>query len=114
MWVKMRYVVAKSNRNGSTRWYWQRPGFPTRRLPDDGVERVKAANQFNARADAEKRTEPIEPEHGTISWAIDKYRHSENFTTLAFKSRKAYQRWMLALAGTVGDRPLTSLTRRAV
>ncbi len=114
MWVKMRYVVAKPNRDGSTRWYWQRPGFPTRRLPDGEVERVKVAHQFNARADAEKRTEPVEPEHGTITWAIDKYRHSEDFTTLAFKSREAYQRWMLALAATVGDQLLTSLTRRAV
>ena len=114
MWVKMRYVVAKPNRDDSTRWYWQRPGFPTRRLPDDEIERVKAANQFNARADAEKRAEPVEPEYGTIAWAIDKHRASEDWAGLASKSRKVYERWMIVLSETVGDRPLASLTRRAV
>ena len=67
MWVQMRYVVAKPNKDGSKRWYWQRLGFPTRRLPDDETERVKAAGQLNARADAKNRTEPVEPEHGTIT-----------------------------------------------
>ena len=38
MWVKMRYVVEKLNKAGSSRWYWQRPGFPTKRLADDEAE----------------------------------------------------------------------------
>ena len=114
MWVKMRYVVAKPNRDGSVRWYWQRSGFPTRRLPVDEIERVKAAGQFNARADAEKQAEPVEPNFGTIEWAIDKHRASETWAGLALKSRRVYERWMIALSDTVGDRPLASLTRRAV
>ncbi len=63
MWVKMRYVVEKPNRDGASRWYWQRAGFNTKRLPDDEAERLKAAAALNERADAEKRGEdrPAEP-----------------------------------------------------
>ena len=114
MWVKMRYVVEKPNKDGSTRWYWQRPGFPTRRLRDDETERVKAAGQLNARADAEKQAEPVEPDVGTMEWAIDKYRYSDQWAKLSPNTRRTYERWMIVLTGTVGHQALTSLTRRAV
>lgn len=114
MLVRMRYVVKKPNRNGTDRWYWQRPGFPTRRLPEEEAERAQAAYALNVRADAEKRALPIAPEVGTIAWAIDKYRESDQFTRLSYSTRRAYQRWMLALADTVGDQPLAGLDRRTI
>ena len=40
MLVRMRYIVEKRNSNGTSRWYWQRPGFATKRLPDDEAERL--------------------------------------------------------------------------
>ncbi len=82
MWVKMRYVVEKRNKVGSTRWYWQRPGFPTKRLPDDEAERLQVVTALNERADAEKRgeTSAEQRQFGTIGWAVDEYRKSPKFT----------------------------------
>ena len=116
MWVKMRYVVKKRNRNGASRWYWQRPGFPTKRLPDDEAERLKVLSVLNERADAEKRGEgrPAEPEFGTIAWAVEEYRKSPKFTKKAAATRRLYERWMISLSETVGHQPITELTPKAV
>ena len=116
MWVKMRYVVEKWNKGGSSRWYWQRSGFPTKRLPDDAGERLRAAAALNDRADAERagKLSPLEPEFGTIRWAIDEYRRSPKFTRLSVSTRKVYGRWMQSLEKTVGTEHITSLTPKAV
>ena len=112
----MRYIVEKPNRNGASRWYWQRAGFNTKRLPDDEVERLKAAAALNERADAEKRGDcrPAEPEFGTIAWAVEEYRKSPKFTKRAVGTRSVYERWMIKLAETVGDQPMTALTPKTV
>ena len=116
MWVKMRYVTEKRNKDGSSRWYWQRPGFPTKRLRGNEAERLKTAAALNERADAEKRgkTGDMPPEFGTIGWAVDEYRKSPKFTRKALSTRRAYERWMLSLSETVGDRPIEDLTPKAV
>ncbi len=114
MWVRMRYVVAKRNRDGTRRWYWDRRGFPTKRLPDDETERLTVAGQLNRRADAEKRSEPVEPEFGTICWAVKEYRYSPRFARLSVSTRKVYGRWMQSLEETVGAEHITSLTPKAV
>ena len=114
MWVKMRYIVEKRNKAGSSRWYWQRPGFPTKRLPNDEAERLTVAAALNRRADAEKRAQPTEPEFGTISWAISEYKRSPKFAHLSVSTRKIYDRWLLSLSETAGDRPMTALTPKAV
>ncbi len=116
MWVKMRYVVEKNNRNGKSRWYWQRSGFPTKRLSDDEGERLEAATALNERADAEKRgdTGSTEPDFGTIAWAIEEYRKSPKFTGAAAGTRRVYERWMLSLTETVGRQSITALTPKAV
>lgn len=116
MLVRMRYIVEKRNRNGASRWYWQRPGFPTKRLPDSEVERLKAVAALNERADAEKQGEgrPAEPEFGSIAWAVDKYRASKKFTGKAAGTRRVYERYMVSLTKTVGHQPVTSLTPKAV
>ena len=81
MLVRMRYVVEKRNRNGASRWYWQRPGFPTKRLPENEAERLTVLAALNERADAKKRGEgrAAEPDFGTIAWAIEEYRKSPKF-----------------------------------
>ena len=116
MWVKMRYTVEKLNKAGTSRWYWQRPGFPTKRLPDDEGERLDAATALNDRADAEKRGETVsdQKQFGTIAWAVEEYRRSGKFTSKAAGTRHVYERWMLAIERTAGDKPVTALTRRAV
>lgn len=114
MWVKMRYVVAKRNRDGTRRWYWQRRGFPTKRLPDDEAARLTAAGELNRRADDDQQAQPSEPEFGTIAWAVDEYRRSPKFTRRAAGTRRVYERWMLALSETVGPQPIAALTPKAV
>ena len=116
MWVKMRYVVEKPNKDGTSRWYWQRHGFGTMRLPDDGAERLTVATALNERADAERRGDagPVEPRFGTIAWAVNEYRQSPKFTGRAANTRRMYERWMHALSHTVGSWPITTLTPKAV
>ena len=116
MLVRMRYIVEKRNRNGASRWYWQRPGFPTKRLPDDEVDRLKALSALNERADAEKRGEgrPAEPAFGSIAWAVEEYRKSPKFTGKAAATRRLYERYMLSLAETVGRHPIKALTPQRV
>ncbi len=116
MLVRMRYTVEKKNRNGASRWYWQRPGFPTKRLPDDEVERLKVLSALNERADAEKHGEgrPTEPDFGSIAWAVAEYRKSPKFAGKAVKTRRVYERWMISLAETVGRQPITALTPQRV
>ena len=103
----MRYVVEKRNRNGASRWFWQRAGFNTKRLPVDEVDRLKAAAALNERADAEKRGEGslAEPEFGSIAWAVDEYRKSPKFASKAAATRRAYERWMISLTETVQSTP---------
>jgi len=114
--VRMRYIVEKRNRNGASRWYWQRPGFPTKRLPDVEVERLKAVSALNERADAEKRGDhgPAEPDFGSIAWALEEYHKSPKFMGKAAATRRAYERWMISLAETVGHQPITELTPQRV
>ena len=117
MWVKMRYVVEKPNKAGSSRWYWQRPGFPTKRLPDDEAERFQAVTALNERADAEKRGDTSsdrQTRFGTITWAVEEYKHSSKYARLSVSTRKVYDRWLISLTETVGRQPITSLTPKAV
>ena len=115
MLVRMRYIVEKPNRNGTSRWYWQRPGFPTKRLPDEEDERSRTLRALNDRADAEKRGEtgPAEPEFGTIAWAVEAYRKSPKFTGKANSTRYSYQRWMVSLSDTVGPAGVRTSRRRS-
>ncbi len=116
MLVRMRYIVEKKNKAGTSRWYWQRPGFPTKRLPDDEAERLKAMSALNERADAEKRGdhEPTEPDFGSIAWAVEEYRKSPKFMGKATETRRRYERWMISLAETVGRESITALTPQRV
>ncbi len=114
--VRMRYIVEKLNKADSSRWYWQRPGFPTKRLPEDEGARYSAVAALNERADAEKRGKigPAEPNFGTIAWAVDEYRKSSKFTGKAVGTRRRYERWMISLSETVGREPITALTPKTV
>ncbi len=116
MWVRMRYVVEKLNKAGTSRWYWQRAGFPTKRLPDDEAERHSAVARLNERADAEKRGNAgsAEPNFGTIAWAVEEYKHSPKYARRSVSTRKVYDRWLLSLSETVGDRAMTALTPKVV
>jgi|SRR5215471_7214309 len=85
---ELRYATVRYNRRGDTRWYWQRPGYPLTRLPDDLVERVALLQRLNAAADSERQP-TVEPPRGSIGWVIQEYRASDDYVRLAVNSKKA-------------------------
>ncbi|MEM7223447.1 MAG: site-specific integrase [Pseudomonadota bacterium] len=110
MKIDARYMVAKANKNGTVRYYWQRRGFFTRRLPDDEIEAVREAKALNAKADAEALA-PVDlgPAPGTIAWAIAEYRASARWLNLSSTTRRVYERWMIKTEKQFGARSLTKL-----
>lgn len=114
MWVRrrVRYVVSRPNKDGTRRLYWQRPGFPTRRLQERDLRDGGLADQLNDAADRGDARVPAA--YGTIGWAVDQYRRSPRFQRLAATTRRIYERWLLKIDRTVGARPMTHLTPRAV
>ncbi len=112
--VKMRYVVEKQNKDGSSRFYWERRGFPTRRLLGTEAERMAEADRLNERADAERVAEPDEPLFGSIAWAVAQYRASPKWQKLAVNTRRSYEPFMLSLDRLKGRQPVTALNRGAV
>jgi len=113
MIVKLRYATKRINRRGDVRWYWQRPGHPLTRLPDDLAGRVRVLTQLNAAVDSQRRPQ-IETEHGTIGWVIQKYRASDDFLNLAVNSKKTYKRFIADVEKLGTTLPFSSFTRRAV
>lgn len=111
----MRYVVAHPNRAAPRYWYWQRPGFPLTRLPDDPAERVARAAALNASADERRPREQAVIRDGSVRWVVDKYRASERFTELAPGTKAYYERQLLRIVDAVGDLMFASaMTRRIV
>lgn len=114
MWVKrhVRYVVEKPNKDGTTRLYWQRPGFSMRRLRPPDLREGGLADQLNAAAD--KHHDDLPPEYGTIAWAVEQYRQSPRFLRLAATTRRIYERWLIAIRSEIGTWPLTELVPKEV
>ena len=106
---RLRYVTRRQNRSGGSRWYWQRPGFPMRRLANNPVERFAEAFRLNAAADGGG-----EIVDGTVGWAIGKYRLSDRYCRLAPSTHRTYERWLGHFEKTIGDRPLAQISRRVV
>ena len=114
MWAKVRYVVEKHNADGSSRFYWERLGYPTRRLLGTEVERMADAERLNEAADAERAVEPDGPAFGTLAWAVAEYRTSPAWQKLAVETRRMYEPFMISLDRIKGRQPVTALTRSAV
>ena len=114
MWVKMRYVVEKVNKDGSSRFYWERRGYPTRRLLGTETERIAEVERLNEAADTERAIEPDEPDFGTIGWAIAEYRALPAWQNLSVGTRRVYEPYIKALDEGEGRESVTELTRSAV
>ena len=83
-----RYRTKRPNHSGRDRWYWQRPGHPLTRLPDDLVEQMAMLRQLNATADAARQTDQTRaPERYSIGWMIAEYRR-EDYPRLSANSKK--------------------------
>ncbi|HYF53527.1 MAG TPA: GIY-YIG nuclease family protein [Salinarimonas sp.] len=59
--IALRYVTKRKNANGSARWYWQRKGHKTVRLPESRADRERIAGELNATADAAEGFTPQLP-----------------------------------------------------
>jgi integrase len=109
---KIRYVTTRVNRStGRLRWYWQRPGHPLTRLPDDRADRLAMAERLNGAADGE-RSAALGPD--TIGGLIAEYRQSDDYRELATGTVKYYRRYLRDIEALGPHLPFASFTRRAV
>ena len=99
MQIGMRYVTFRTNADGSRRYYWQRPGWPLTRLPDDEVTRFKEQKRLNEQADKAGPQKKAKPKKalaraaakGSVGWLVLEYRSNEVFTARARNTRLAYE-----------------------
>lgn len=90
---QLRYVVRRANkRDGSERFYWERKGFKTTRLPENVGELVAMAEQLNRHADAALAATGAV--HGTTAWVIDRYRETPRYTKCAASTKRHYDHWL--------------------
>lgn len=108
--LDLRYVTERKNKEGTVRRYWQRKGQPLIRLPDD-LTWAATASQLNRDADISVNDIVID---GTVSWAVNKYRSSEQFTETADKTKKAYNRGLKDFEERWGKLQCTAITRRVI
>lgn len=111
MLEKIRYVTRRVNRGGEIRWYWQRPGHPLTRLPDDRADRLAVTERLNSRADGARAAAPG-PD--TIGGLIAGYRDSDDYLELAPGTLKYYRRYLRDIEALGPRLPFASFTRRAV
>lgn len=109
--VKMRYVTARPSKSNPKRWYWQRPGYPLTRLPDDPARRWAMVERLNAQAD---KTDAEEAAQGSVSWCVEKYKASEQFQKRAAETRRIYERWCDEFVAMWGQQPIQTISRRVV
>jgi hypothetical protein len=108
---KIRYVTRRVNAAGSSRWYWQRPGFPLARLPDARAERLAMVERLNTAADGKIA---MAAERGTIGWVIQRYQNSDEYRGLSPGTVKYYKRFLREIEALGATLPFASFTRRAV
>jgi len=112
-WVKK--VHKQGGRKGDrTLYYWRRPGYPLRRLPDDPNDPlfIKQVIEWNAEADAAAKD--TGPAYGSFSHLVDLYKRSPDFQKLALKTRQGYEYWLATLEARYGDLPVRGITRQVV
>jgi len=107
----MRYVTKRHNRGGGERHYWQRPGQPLTRLPDDPVARFTLQKKLNEAADRKDGDVLIE---GSIGWVIQRYRATDRFKKLARGTLKYYGRYLREVEDLGKMLPFRAFDRRMV
>src|SRR6185312_16725368 len=116
MEIRLRYVVAKHKRGGRkgdrTFYYWQRKGFPPRRLPDDPSSPafIALVTRLNKEADEAKKSGPLED---SLSWLVEKYFASPDAPANA-RTRKNYRYFLGRLERKFGDCDIHELDREMV
>ena len=109
--VSVRYVTKRTNRKGQVRWYWQRPGFPLTRLPDDHVQRYAEAERLNQWADRQRMRGPRAED--SVAALVKLYEDSDRYRDLAPGTRKYYDRKLRDVLKVWADLPAGEIDRRA-
>lgn len=109
---RLPYVTKRNNRDGTVRWYYQRPGHPVKRLPDDREQRATIATRLNVAAEREK-TFSTET-RGTIGWVISKYKNRAEYANLAESTKKYYNPILEDILHLGANRPFRELNRSVV
>ncbi len=111
--VKVRYITQRVGPNGRVYWYWQRRGFPLRRLPDDSAKRLFEAERLNAWADAQNGRKARQADD-SLSRLVRNYEDTDRYQDLAKGTRIYYDRKLRDIIRVWGDLPVSFLTRKAV
>ena len=95
-------------------YYWRRPGYKLRRLPDDPNTPafISLVIQWNAEADASAGFGGPLP--GSFSELVSAYRASPDFEELAPKTRHGYGYWLDILDKRFGRFPVSGIDREVV
>lgn len=111
MLARMRYVTKRINASGQERWYWQRPGQPLTRLPDDPVKRFAEQAKLNASADKRTVTGGVE---GSIRWLIAAYKDSDKYRDLSRGTKLYYARYLNDIEELGPGEPFAEIDRKMV
>lgn len=111
-----RYLKPQRNRDGTVRWYWRPKDRPSVALGSDESTAVLEAIRLNRQRDAERAglAGPTPPAWGSVRAMADAYKASPEFTGLAPKTRREYDRHLSWLLDLFGDLPVAAVTARAV
>lgn len=109
--MSVRYVTKRANKAVRTRWYWQRPGFPLTRLPDDHVKRYAEAERLNAWADRQRTRGPRAED--SVAALVKLYEQSDRYRDLAAGTRTYYSRKLRDVLQVWADLPAKEIDRRA-
>lgn len=109
--VSVRYVTKRVNRKGVVRWYWQRPGFPLTRLPDDHVRRYAEAERLNQWADRQRMRGSRAED--SVAALVQLYEQSDRYKDLAPGTRTYYDRKLRDVLRVWADLLASEIDRRA-
>lgn len=107
----LRYVTSRRRSDGSKRYYWQRPGQPLTRLPDNPLDRYARATALNAAVD---KISAATDAHGSVRWVVEKYKASDPYRRLAASTKIYYDRYLGEIERLGPDQPFAEFTRKVV
>lgn len=101
-----RYVTERRNKNGKVRLYWVKKGHKPVRLREGPA--------WSLHADELNRGTSKHVIAGTVAWAINEYRMSDDYKALSASSLKIYGRWLNYFEKEWGKHLCKDVTRRVV
>lgn len=121
--LKIRYLTARPNKGGKTRYYWQpdktlaQAGWKMRRLSDVLTEAMVQAQEINQSLDQWRINAaegPVNNRPGTIDALIEKYKQSRKYKEKADKTRKDYNYYLDRISEWAGDTPAAAINAKMV